>query len=247
MNYSKEQLPFTVDPATEHREAALTTASNSARSYGLVSAREQRTRTYPVQERPSALPARSSRFNSYSKPPPSMDNERSTLSLFAVPTSSSNLAWRAEATAARPITKSRMPGGQEEQRMPPPVSVLSDLDFHTHSTSHNSSLSTSGGYLAPSPSRAQSEAGTAPLAVFLDNFRARNVLVLPAKSCPSSEIPTRGSGREKTKATDEQGPTQGRRWFPATPLVIPPTYNSLLEEQILQEYLPTPKCRRCRS
>ncbi|BFG02606.1 uncharacterized protein DMAD_02074 [Drosophila madeirensis] len=197
MDYSKEQLDFTVEPpeATAHRGAAAA-AARSYDSWG------QRARTCPA-----AFVARDRRFNSYTQPPPAAnDNEGSPchLSLFAVPTSSGNLAWRA-------TTRARMPGGQEEElqrRQLPPVSIHSDLDFHTHSNINTDERLY--GYRAPLPSMATSED-------------------TGVSHCPLPEM--------------KPEPTATRRRFPATPLVIPPTYNALLEEQILQEYLPTPKCR----
>lgn len=96
-----------------------------------------------------------------------------------------------------------------------------------------------------------------PLAIFFESLRAKRA---------SSEIPSRNmqqSGAEQTPIHDNDSDTiqsssdddadaddsldwrhgQLRRPSEDT-MVIPPTYTGLLEEQVLGEYLPSPRCKR---
>ncbi|KAH8248483.1 hypothetical protein KR026_001588, partial [Drosophila bipectinata] len=78
-----------------------------------------------------------------------------------------------------------------------------------------------------------------PLAVFLDALRAKHV----AAELLSRSSKTSNNSTEKSKK-DLGSRLSRRRCLAEEPMVIPATYSGLLEEQVLEEYLPSPRCKR---
>ncbi|XP_043660934.1 uncharacterized protein LOC122625100 [Drosophila teissieri] len=81
-----------------------------------------------------------------------------------------------------------------------------------------------------------------PLAIFFESLRAKHA---------SSAIPTSKQGAQndsdstQSSSSDDEADADDSLDCPSLDtMVIPPTYTGLLEEQVLGEYLPSPRCRR---
>ncbi|KAH8334817.1 hypothetical protein KR074_003263, partial [Drosophila pseudoananassae] len=113
--------------------------------------------------------------------------------------------------------------------------LTSDTDFHAPSTSQRArsllrrERQTAGAspQIGPSSNTSISSTPTpTPLAVLLDALRAKHVAAEKSEKDLGSRL-----SRRRCLAEEE-------------PIVIPATYSGLLEEQVLEEYLPSPRCKR---